>query len=131
MRTFAAGVLERGPRRSQLGKVARPDRRGELAAGLAVIALVTELLVVPAAVAVSLALLAVARVLRWRPDWLLALGPSTGTAMLLIGAGGTRPGCQAVPIMILDRAARAGLALARPRRARRVRADVPTAAGSR
>jgi hypothetical protein len=71
MRTFAAGVLQRGPRRSQLGKVARPDSRGELSAGLAVIALVIELLVVPAAVAVSLVLLAVARVSRWRPDWLL------------------------------------------------------------
>jgi hypothetical protein len=71
MRTFAAGVLQRGPRRSQLGKVARPDRRGELSAGLAAIALVTELLIVPAAVAVSLVLLAVARLSRWRPDWLL------------------------------------------------------------
>ena len=71
MRTFAAGVLQRGPRRSQLGKVARPERRGELSAGLGAIALVTELLIVPAAVPVSLVLLAVARLSRWRPDWLL------------------------------------------------------------
>jgi hypothetical protein len=71
MRTFAAGVLQRGPRRSQLGETARPHRRGELAAGLGTTALVAELLLLPAAVPVSLVLLAVGRVARWRPEWLL------------------------------------------------------------
>jgi hypothetical protein len=71
MRTFAAGVLQRGPRRSQLSNAARPYRRGELAGGLAAIALIAELLLLPVAVPVSLVLLAVGRGSRWRPEWLL------------------------------------------------------------
>ena len=71
MRTFAAGVLQRGPRRSQLGNAARPDRRGGLAAGLGTIAVIAELLTVPAAVPVSLVLFAIGRVSRWRLEWLL------------------------------------------------------------
>lgn len=70
MRTFAAGVLQRGPRRSQPDNAARPFRRGELAAGLGTMALITELLLVPVAVPVSLLLLAVGRLSRWRLQWL-------------------------------------------------------------
>lgn len=43
MCTFAAEVLQRGPRRSQLGNADRPYRRDELAAGLSTSALVDEL----------------------------------------------------------------------------------------
>src|SRR5215469_11420690 len=71
MRTSAAGVLQRGPRRSQLGETARPHRRGGLAAGLGTTVLVAELLLLPAAVPVSLVLFAVGRVSRWRLEWLL------------------------------------------------------------
>jgi hypothetical protein len=71
MRTLAAGVLQRGPRRSQPGNAARPDHRGELAAGLGTIALIAELLTVPLAVPVSLVLFAIGRVSRWRLQWLL------------------------------------------------------------
>jgi hypothetical protein len=70
MRTFAAGVLQRGPQRSQPGNAARPDRRGELVAGLGTIALIAELLIVPVVVPVTLLLVAVGRTSRWRLDWL-------------------------------------------------------------
>src|SRR5262245_39130679 len=70
MRTFAAGVLQRGPRRSQPDNAPRPFRRGELAAGLGTIALIAELLLVPVAVPVSLLLLAVGRLSQWRLQWL-------------------------------------------------------------
>ncbi len=40
MRTFAAGVLQRGPRRSQPGNTARPYPRGQLTAALGTIALI-------------------------------------------------------------------------------------------
>ena len=71
MRPFAPGVLQRRPRRSQLGETARPHRRGELAAGLSITALIAELLLLPAAVPVFLILLAVGRASRWRLEWLL------------------------------------------------------------
>lgn len=83
MRTFAAGMLQRGPQRSQPGNAARPYRRGELAAGLATIALIAELLLVPVAVPVSLVLLAVGRVSRWRLEWLL-LPLLTGACWLAV-----------------------------------------------
>lgn len=79
MRTFAAGVLQREPRRSQPGDAPRPNRRGELAAGLGTIALIAELLLVPLAVPVSLVLVAAGRVSRWRLAWLfLPLLAGTG-----------------------------------------------------
>src|SRR5215469_4138656 len=71
MRTSAAGPLQRGPRRSQLGNAAGPFRRGELAAGLSTIALVAELLLLPLAAPVAAMLLVVGRLSRWRPEWLI------------------------------------------------------------
>src|SRR5215470_2329126 len=71
MRPFAAGVLQRGPQRSQPGNASRPNPRGELRAGLGTTALISELLVVPMTVPVTLLLLAVGRVSRWHLQWLL------------------------------------------------------------
>ncbi len=67
MRTFAAEVLQRGPRRSQLGNAIRPYRRGELAAGLSPVALSTELLRARVALSASLVLFAAGRAFRRRP----------------------------------------------------------------
>ncbi len=71
MRSLAAGVLQREPRRSQPGDARRPNHRGELAAGLGTIALIAELLLIPLAVPASLVLVAAGRVSRWRLAWLL------------------------------------------------------------
>jgi hypothetical protein len=79
MRTLAAGVLQRDPRRSQPGDAPRPNHRGELAAVLGTIALIAELLLVPLAVPASLVLVAAGRVSRWRLAWLfLPLLAGTG-----------------------------------------------------
>src|SRR5262245_807465 len=74
MRAYAAGVLQRGPRRWQPDNAAGPFRRGALAAGLGTTALIAELLLVPVAVPVSLLLLAVGRLSRWRLQWLCLPG---------------------------------------------------------
>jgi len=87
MRTFAAGGLQRGPRRSQLTNAGRPYRRGELAAGLSTIVLIAEFLLVPVAVPICLVLLAVSRVSRWRPEWLL-LPLLTGVGWLTAAGSG-------------------------------------------
>lgn len=98
MHTFAAGRLQRGPRRSQLGNASRPSRRGELAAGLCTILLIAELLLVPVAVLLTLVLVAVSRISRWHPAWLLlplvaaaswlaAAGPGRALTTVTAGAG--------------------------------------------
>ncbi len=72
MRTATAWVAEQQPRRSTPDDPAGSLRRGELAAGLATAALVGQLLFAPVTLLMAATLVAVGRVSRWRPQWLLA-----------------------------------------------------------
>ena len=72
MRTATAWVAEQQPRRSTPDNPAGSLRRGELAAGLATAALAGQLLFAPVTLLIAATLVAVGRVSRWRPQWLLA-----------------------------------------------------------
>lgn len=98
MRSTAAGVARRSPRRSQPPDPVFRFRRGELPAALATVTLIAELLLAPAVVLVTLTLAAVGCAARWRPHWLAlplgtgacwlaAAGPSAATAALAAGPG--------------------------------------------
>jgi len=116
MRSTAAGVARRSPRRSQPPDPVSWFRRGELAAALAAVMLIAELLLVPALVLVTVILVAVGSAARWRPHWLAlplgtgvcwlaAAGPSAATAALAAGLP------RALPAALVAGAAQAGLLL--------------------
>jgi len=114
MRSTAAGVARRSPRRSQPPDPAFRFRRGELAAALATGTLIAELLLAPAVVLVTLILAVVGWAARWRPHWLAlplgtgacwlaAAGPSAAMAALAAGLP------RALPAALVAGAAQAGL----------------------
>src|SRR5262245_54743898 len=70
MRAYAAGALQRGPRRWQPDNAAGPFRRSALAAGRGRTARSAGRVPGPVRVPLSLLLLAVGRVSRWRLQWL-------------------------------------------------------------
>jgi hypothetical protein len=88
MRMTTAGVEERRPHRSRLD---HPDpradsfRRGELAAGLAAVAVVAQLALAPVILLVAGMLVLAGRISRWQPAWLLL--PALGGACWLAVAG--------------------------------------------
>jgi hypothetical protein len=88
MRMTTTGVVERRPHRSRLDP---PDlltgsfRRGELAAGLAAVAVVAQCALAPAMLLVAGLLVLVGRISRWQLAWLLL--PALGSACWLAVAG--------------------------------------------
>jgi len=88
MRMTTAGVAERWPHRSRLD---HPDlltgsfRRGELAAGLAAVAVVAQCALAPVTLLVAGLLMLVGRISRWPRAWLLL--PALGGACWLAVAG--------------------------------------------
>jgi hypothetical protein len=88
MRMMMAGVPERRPHRSRLDHPSRParqPRRGELAAGLAAVAVVAQCALAPVTLLVAGLLVLAGRVARWRLAWLLL--PALGSACWLAVAG--------------------------------------------
>jgi hypothetical protein len=74
MRMTTAGVRERRPHRSRLDHPSRPAcqlRRGELAAGLAAVAVLAQLALAPVTLLVAGSLALVGRIARWQLSWLL------------------------------------------------------------
>jgi hypothetical protein len=88
MRMTTAGVAERRPNRSRLD---HPDlltgsfRRGELAAGLAAVAVVAQCALAPVTLLAAGLLVLVGRISRWQLGWLLL--PALGSACWLAVAG--------------------------------------------
>jgi hypothetical protein len=85
MRITTAGVAERRPYRFRLDHSPGSFRRGELAAGLAAVAVVTQLALAPVTLLVAGVLVLVGRIARWRVAWLLL--PALGGACWLAVAG--------------------------------------------
>ncbi|HTZ93860.1 MAG TPA: hypothetical protein VMB74_15820 [Streptosporangiaceae bacterium] len=88
MRITAAGTAERWPQRSLLkhpDRAADSVRRGELAAGLAAVAVASQLALAPVALLIAGMLVITGRVSRWRLAWLLL--PALGSACWLAMAG--------------------------------------------
>jgi hypothetical protein len=74
MRMTTAGVRERRPHRSRLDHPSRPAyqlRRGELAAGLAAVAVLAQLALAPVTLLVAGSLALAGRIARWQLAWLL------------------------------------------------------------
>jgi hypothetical protein len=88
MRTPAAGVGERRPRRSRPDDPAGSFRRGELAAGLATAALFVHLLFAQITLLLVVALVAIGRGSRWRPQWLLLPALASLCWLLAVGVDG-------------------------------------------
>jgi len=86
MRTTTAWVAKQEPRRLSLGDPAGSLRRGELAAGLATAAFISQLLFAPVTLLIALLFVAVGRVSRWRPQWLLVLAAAGLIWLLEAGA---------------------------------------------
>jgi hypothetical protein len=90
MRPTIAGVAERQPLRSHpshLDDPARSFRRGELAAGLATAALLSQLIFAPVTLLLTAVLVAVGRASRWRPHW--AAVPALASLIWLSAVGVT------------------------------------------
>ncbi len=85
MRTTTAWVAGQESRRPARDDPAGSLRRGELAAGLAAAALTSQLVFAPVTLMIAVALVAVGRVSRWRPAWLLA--PAVAGLIWLLQAG--------------------------------------------
>ena len=71
MRITTAWAAGREPRLSAHDDPAGSLRRGEFAAALATVALIGQLLFAPVTLLIAALLVAVGRVSRWRPHWLL------------------------------------------------------------
>jgi hypothetical protein len=88
MRIMAAGTAEQRPRRSPPGHPGRPAdsfRRGELGAGLAALAVASQLALAPVVLLIAGLLVIAGRISRWRLAWLLL--PALGSACWLAMAG--------------------------------------------
>src|SRR5215469_929785 len=88
MRMTTAGLAERGPHRSRLDHpdlLAGSFRRGELAAGLAAVAVFAQLALAPVTLLIAGLLVLVGRISRWQLAWLLL--PALGGACWLAVAG--------------------------------------------
>jgi hypothetical protein len=85
VRTTTARVAEQDPRCSTPNDPAGSLRRGELAAGLATAALIGQLLFAPVTLLIAATLVAVGRVSRWHPQWLLV--PAVAGLIWLLEAG--------------------------------------------
>jgi hypothetical protein len=88
MRMTTAGVAERRPHRSRLDHsdgLTGSFRRGELAAGLAAVAVVAQCALAPATLLATGLLVLVGRISRWQRAWLLL--PAAGSACWLAVAG--------------------------------------------
>ena len=88
MRTTTAWVAGQEPRRSARDDATASPRRGELAAGLATVALIGQVLFAPVTLVIGALLVAVGRLSRWRPHWLLL--PAVAGLTWLLEAGGAR-----------------------------------------
>ena len=85
MRTTTAWTAGREPRLSAHDDLAGSLRRGELAAALATVALIGQVLFAPVTLLIAALLVAVGRVSRWRPQWLLV--PAVAALIWLLEAG--------------------------------------------
>jgi len=88
MRMTTAGLAERGPHRSRLDHpdlLAGSFRRGELAAGLAAVAVLAQLALAPVTLLIAGLLVLAGRVSRWQLAWLLF--PALGGACWLAVSG--------------------------------------------
>src|SRR5215469_15298011 len=88
MRITTAGIAERTSYRSRLDHPELPAggfRPGELAAGLAAVAVVAQCALAPVTLVVAGLLVLVGRIARWRLAWLLL--PAAGSACWLAVAG--------------------------------------------
>ena len=88
MRTTTAWVAGQESRRLAHADPVGSLRRGELAAGLATAALLSQLVFAPVTLLIAATLVAVGRVSRWRPAWLLV--PAVAGLVWLLQAGTAR-----------------------------------------
>ena len=88
MRTTTAWAAGREPRLSAHDDPAGSLRRGELAAALATVALIGQLLFAPVTLLIAALLVGIGRMSRWRPHWLL--GPVVAALIWLLEAGSAR-----------------------------------------
>lgn len=112
MRTATAGVADRRPLRSRLHDPADSPRRGELAAGLVTAAIAGQLLFAQVTFVAAVALVAVARLSRWRPHWLAATALASLIWLLAVGpasaAAAVGEGARLTSAFLLDAAVHPG-----------------------
>ena len=96
-----ADAARRDPRRPRMLPSAAISRRGELAAALATVAVVAQLLIAPVTLLVSIVLAVVGRVVRWRPGWLTAPALAGLTWTLAIGFRPALAGLAAGPRVVV------------------------------
>ncbi len=93
----SAGTAARWSRRSRFVTPAGPSRRGELAAALAVAAVLAELLLAQVTLVLTAVFLATGRISRWRPHWLAVAAVAGSLWALAVGPGRAAAGFIAGP----------------------------------